>query len=180
MNSGNQSSLSGLRKIGKAVVSLYEAIGAIAMGLMAVVVIFTVIMRYCFSLNWKELSEFNVTLFAFTTFWALGLNVLRNEHVSITILYDAVPPVVRKVFSILSNIIMLVVDYVFVKYGFIYTAKMGKQISQGMEIPMKYMYGIMPVCGCICMVCIIYKLIESIVRPVSSFRPLGSDGGPLK
>ena len=158
MNSGNQSSLSGLRKIGKAVVSLYEAIGAIAMGLKAVVVIFTVIMRYCFSLNWKELSEFNVTLFAFTTFWALGLNVLRNEHVSITILYDAV----------------------FVKYGFIYTAKMGKQISQGMEIPMKYMYGIMPVCGCICLVCIIYKLIESIVRPVSSFRPLGSDGGPLE
>ena len=34
----------------------------------------------------------------------------------------------------------------------------GKQISQGMEIPMKYMYGIMPVCGVICAVCILIKI----------------------
>lgn len=38
------------------------------MGLLAVLVIFSVIARYFFSLSWKELSEFNVTLFAFTTF----------------------------------------------------------------------------------------------------------------
>jgi len=158
-----------LKKLGKIVISVYEGIGAAAMGLLAVLVIFTVIMRYCFSLNWKQLSEFNVTLFAFTTFWALGLNVLRNEHVTITILYDAVPNVVRKVFSIVSCVVMLVVDWQFVVYGWQYTMKMGKQISQGMEIPMRYMYGIMPVCGAICLVCIAVKLVESILRPVSSF-----------
>ena len=158
-----------LKKLGKTVVSVYEGIGAAAMGLLAVLVIFTVIMRYCFSLNWKQLSEFNVTLFAFTTFWALGLNVLRNEHVTITILYDAVPNVVRKIFSIISCAVMLVVDWQFVVYGWQYTMKMGKQISQGMEIPMRYMYGIMPVCGAICLVCIAVKLIEAILRPVSSF-----------
>lgn len=158
-----------LKKIGKIVVSVYEGIGAAAMGLLAVLVIFTVIMRYCFSLNWKQLSEFNVTLFAFTTFWALGLNVLRNEHVSITILYDAVPNAVRKVFSIISCLVMLVVDWQFVSYGWQYTMRMGKQISQGMEIPMRYMYGIMPVCGAICLVCIVVKLIEAILRPVSEF-----------
>ena len=106
-----------LKKFGKILVSVYEGIGAAAMGLLAVLVIFTVIMRYCFSLNWKELSEFNVTLFAFTTFWAMGLNVLRGEHVSITILYDAVPNAARKVFSILSCIVMFVVDWQFVRYG---------------------------------------------------------------
>ena len=158
-----------LKKLGKTVVTIYEGVGAAAMGLLAVLVIFTVIMRYCFSLNWKQLSEFNVTLFAFTTFWALGLNVLRNEHVTITILYDAVPNVVRKIFSIASCLVMLVVDWQFVTYGWQYTMKMGKQISQGMEIPMRYMYGIMPVCGVICLVCIVIKLIESILRPVSSF-----------
>ncbi len=158
-----------LKKLGKTVVTIYEGVGAAAMGLLAVLVIFTVIMRYCFSLNWKQLSEFNVTLFAFTTFWALGLNVLRNEHVTITILYDAVPNVVRKIFSIASCLVMLVVDWQFVTYGWQYTMKMGKQISQGMEIPMRYMYGIMPVCGVICLVCIMIKLIESILRPVSSF-----------
>ncbi len=167
------------KKAGKAVVAVYEGIGAAAMGLLAVLVIFTVIMRYCFSLNWKELSEFNVTLFAFTTFWALGLNVLRSEHVMITILYDAVPNAVRKIFSILSCVVMFVVDWQFVTYGWQYTQKMGKQISQGMEIPMKYMYGIMPVCGAICLVCIIFKFIENVRRPVSDFHPTSS-ASPLE
>ena len=64
-----------MKKVGSVIEKIYFGIGAAAMGLLAVLVIFTVIMRYCFSLSWKELSEFNVTLFAFTTFWALGLNV---------------------------------------------------------------------------------------------------------
>ena len=35
-----------LKKLGKIVISVYEGIGAAAMGLLAVLVIFTVIMRY--------------------------------------------------------------------------------------------------------------------------------------
>ena len=45
---------------------MYFTIGVIAMALLAALVIFTVIARYFFSLSWKQLSEFNTTLFAFT------------------------------------------------------------------------------------------------------------------
>jgi TRAP-type C4-dicarboxylate transport system permease small subunit len=154
---------------GEWIITVYTGIGAVAMGVLAVMVIFTVICRYCFSLSWKQVSEFNVTLFAFTTFWGLGLNVLKNEHVSINILYDALPPVPKRVVHCLDLLIMLVVDCVFTKYAWDYTLKMGTQISQGMEIPMKYMYGIMPVCGAICLVCIVVKFIELLRRPVSQF-----------
>ena len=51
------------------------------MALLAALVIFTVIARYCFSLSWKQLAEFNTTLFAFTTFWGMGINVIKDEHV---------------------------------------------------------------------------------------------------
>jgi TRAP-type C4-dicarboxylate transport system permease small subunit len=57
-----------LKKLGATVEKLYFGIGAAAMGLLAFLVIFTVIMRYCFSLSWKSVSEFNVLLFTFTTF----------------------------------------------------------------------------------------------------------------
>ena len=50
------------------------------MALLAALVIFTVIARYCFSLSWKQLAEFNTTLFAFTTFWGMGINVIKDEH----------------------------------------------------------------------------------------------------
>ena len=158
-------------KIGEWIRRIYMGIGAAAMGLLAFLVIFTVIMRYCFSLSWKSLSEFNVTLFCCTTFWAMGLNVLLDDHMSINILYDRIPPAIKRWVCVFNNIVMLVVDCLFVKYSWAYAMKMGKQISQGMEIPMVYMYGIMPVCGAICALCIVYKLVDAIRAPLSAFEP---------
>ena len=151
------------KKFGQRIFEIYFDIGVIALALLAVSVCFAVIMRYFFSVSWKELSEFNVTLFAFTTFWGMGINVIKGEHVLIDILYNALKPGVKRVVNIINLIIMLIVDIVFTVQGFNYVAMAGKQISMGMEIPMKYMYGIMPVSGVICAVCIIVKLIEVIV-----------------
>ena len=159
-----------MKKIGSIAEKIYFGVGAAAMGLLAVLVIFTVIMRYCFSLSWKSVSEFNVTLFAFTTFWGLGLNVLKNEHVSINILYDKFKPGLKRWISVFNSLVMLVVDCLFVYYSWQYTVKMGKQISQGMEIPMSFMYGIMPVCGVICALCIIIKIVQTIRAPKSAFE----------
>lgn len=141
------------------------------MGLLAVLVVFSVIARYFFSLSWKQLAEFNVTLFAFTTFWGMGINVLKNEHVIIDIFYDGVKPSIKRWLSVLNYVIVLVVDLIFTYQGVLYVGVAGKQISQGMEIPMKYMYGIMPVSGAICAICIVIKIIEFITADVSYFEP---------
>ena len=159
-----------LKKLGATVEKIYFGIGAVAMGLLAFLVIFTVIMRYCFSLSWKSVSEFNVLLFTFTTFWGLGLNVLKNEHVAVTLLYDVFPPVIKKWVGVLNYIVMLVVDILFIHYGWTYAIKMGKQLSMGMEIPMFYMYGLMPLCGIICALCIIIKGALAATAPVSAFE----------
>ena len=50
-------------------------------------------------------------------------------------------------------------------------ADAGKQISQGMEIPMMYMYGIMPVCGIICAICVVIKIITLYKADISYFAP---------
>lgn len=158
------------KTVGEWIISIYTGIGAVAMGLLAVMVIFTVICRYCFSRSWKQVSEFNVTLFAFTTFWGLGLNVLKDEHVAINMLYDALPSAVKRAVRCLILVIMLAVDCVFTRFAWEYTQKMGMQISQGMEIPMRYMYGIMPVCGALAAVCIVVKLILALRAPLSAYE----------
>ncbi|MCI8295388.1 MAG: TRAP transporter small permease subunit [Lachnospiraceae bacterium] len=160
-----------LKKVGQKIFSIYFGIGVAAMGLLAVLVIFSVIARYFFSLSWKELSEFNVTLFAFTTFWGMGINVLKNEHVIIDILYDRIPPAIKRWLSVLNYLIVLVVVLVFTYQGIQYVGVAGKQISQGMEIPMKYMYGIMPISGVICALCVVLKIIEFITADISYFAP---------
>ena len=89
----------------------------------------------------------------------------------IDILYDGVKPSIKRWLAVVNYVIVFVVDVVFTYQGFKYVGVAGKQISQGMEIPMKYMYGIMPVCGIICAVCIIVKIIEFITADVSYFAP---------
>ena len=160
-----------LKKIGGGLTKAYEAVGAVATGVLAISVIFTVIMRYCFSLSWKELSEFNIVLFTFTTFWGMGFCVIKDEHVVIDILYDGLNPKVKRIVGIIDYLIVLAVVIIFTKYGFIYTKKMGVQISMGMEIPMKFMYGIMPVSGCICALTVIVRIITMITADISYFAP---------
>ncbi len=160
-----------LNKFGKRVFDIYYAIGAIAIGLLAALVVFAVIARYFFHLSWKELSEFNTTLFAFTTFWGMGVNIIKDEHVMIDILYDRVPPVFKRWLAIFNHLIVLVVDIVFTWQGISYVKLAGKQISMGMEIPMAYMYGIMPVAGVICAVCVVIKIAILFTADVSYFEP---------
>ncbi|RRD95940.1 TRAP transporter small permease [Clostridiales bacterium COT073_COT-073] len=139
------------------------------MGILTASMIFSVIARYLFSLSWKQLTEFNVTTFAFTTFWGMGLCILNNEHVIIDIFYDKVPPHLKRWLTIFNYIVVLIVDIIFTIYAYKYTMMAGIQISQGMEISMKYMYGIMPVSGVICAICIIYKIVECIQAPDEFF-----------
>lgn len=152
-----------LKKTCGIIFTVYFDIGVVAMGILAVLVAFAVVMRYFFSISWKELSEFNVTLFAFTTFWGMGVNVMKNEHVRIDILYNKCKPSGRRILDLIDYIIMLIVDLVFTYEGVKYVEMAGKQISQGMEIPMKYMYGIMPISGAICAICILCKIIQLFV-----------------
>jgi TRAP-type C4-dicarboxylate transport system permease small subunit len=89
----------------------------------------------------------------------------------IDILYDGVKPALKRWLSVLDYVIVLVVDLVFTYYGFVYVKTAGVQISQGMGIPMKYMYGIMPVSGILCAICIVVKIIEFITADISVFAP---------
>ncbi|MGF6907403.1 TRAP transporter small permease [Fusobacterium sp. PH5-44] len=158
-----------IKKLGKVVFNIYMGIGVTAMGLLASSVIFTVIARYCFSKSWKEVSEFNITLFAFTTFWSMGICVINNEHVIIDILYNKFSPTVKRIITVVNYVVVLIVDIFFIYFSYHYAMKLGIQKSQGMEIKMVYMYGIMPLSAFICAICIIIKMIETILSPLSAF-----------
>ena len=84
-------------------------------------------------------------------------------------LYDILPVKVKRILSIVDYIIVLVVLGVFVKYGIAYVKMAGVQLSLGMEIPMYYMYGIMPVTGVLCAICVVIKIIETVKAPDSAF-----------
>ena len=134
------------------------------MGLIAFCVIYAVIARYFFGISFLFLEEFITTLFAFTTFWGIGICVMEEEHVSIQSIYDKFPPKLKIFATIFNFVVMIVVDLAMIKYGYLYMQKFGHQLSMGMSIPMKYMYGIIPL-GCfIALITMLVKLVEYITN----------------
>lgn len=128
-----------------------------AVALIAFCVIFAVIARYFFGISFTFLEEFITTVFAFTTFWGIGICFIEDEHVTIDSLYSIFPSKFKTIVTIFNYLIVTLITIVMIKYGLSYTIKYGWQISMGMRIPMYWMYGIIPL-GCfISLVCVLVK-----------------------
>jgi TRAP-type C4-dicarboxylate transport system permease small subunit len=156
-----------LKKVGDQVYKVYVGIGVFAVALMAGCVIFAVVMRYCFDISFTFLEEFMTTLFAFTTFWGIGICVIEDEHVKIDSIYEMFPPRIKRVITLVNYLIILVVDCIMIKYGFDYALKYGKQISFGMRVPMVWMYGIIPLGSVIALICIVIKIMTVATSPIN-------------
>lgn len=150
-------------------------IGIFSVALLAGCVIFAVIMRYFFSISFTFLEEFMTTLFAFTTFWGIGICIIEDEHVIIDSVYDRLPLRVKRGVTLFNYTIVLVVSSVMLKHGFNYAIKYGKQISMGMRVPMIWMYGIIPLGSSIGIICVIIKLVTIIKAPLSFFECRNTD-----
>lgn len=157
-------------KAGKAVYRIYLGTGVFAMGLMTACVIYSVIARYFFGISHTFLEEFITTVFAFTTFWGMGICVVENEHVIIDVVHSLLPPAVKKGVTILNYLIVLILLVIMVKYGGDYALKYGKQISMGMRVPMIWMYGLIPLSSFIAAICTVYRIIVLVLSPTASFR----------
>ena len=153
-----------LKKIGKILYKIYMGIGIASIAIMSLCVIFAVIARYCFGFSHKALEEFITTVFAFSTFWGMGICFIENEHVTINSIYDMFPKKFKVFATFFNYIVTIAVIVVMLKFGTAYALKFGSQISSGMEVPYIYMYGIIPV-GCLLgLVCVVIKAINYTVN----------------
>ncbi len=155
--------------------NVYHGVGAAMLAILACSVTFAVIMRYVFSLSWLWLSELNVILFAWSTFWGLGACIWREEHVAIDMLYATFNPAKKKKFAIINYSIVLLV-LIFLTYALtVYVSIAGSQQSPGIvfangsHLSMIFVYAIMPFAAVVSMLLTIDKIVEFIMRPVESF-----------
>lgn len=149
-----------IKKAGSVLYKIYFGVGIFSIALMTCCVIFAVVARYCFGFSHKALEEFITTVFAFSTFWGIGICFIENEHVTIDSIFDMFPRWLKIGASVFNFLVTIVVLCVMVKFGAAYAIKFGSQISSGMEIPYIYMYGIIPVGCALGVVCALIKFCQ--------------------
>ena len=142
----------------KKLYKLYVGTGILAVALLMGCVIFAVVMRYIFNVSFTFLEEFMTTLFAFTTFWGIGICIIEDEHVVIDTFFNFIPKKIQHYLRIFNLVVVGIIDGFLFSYGFKYALKYGAQISMGMRIPMIYMYGIIPLGAGIGLVCVAVKI----------------------
>ncbi len=152
-----------IKKAGSVLYKIYFGIGIFSIALMTCCVIFAVIARYCFGFSHKALEEFITTVFAFSTFWGIGICFIENEHVTIDSIFAMFPRWLKIGATFFNTIVTIVVLAVMVKFGSAYALKFGSQISSGMEIPYIWMYGIIPIGCALGLLCALIKLCNFIV-----------------
>jgi TRAP-type C4-dicarboxylate transport system permease small subunit len=150
MKSGGGGKLHGKLEGSQVEKMLYKILKTICFLLMLamVIIIFSqVVARYAFanSLSWSE--ELGRYLFVWMTFIGSAIAVRNKLHVSLDMFVTHLPRQFQKLCLIISYLSMAIFTSVLIYGGYRFVLRASQQISAAMQLPMYYVYIVLPVGG---------------------------------
>ena len=119
--------------------------GKALVGILAVGIIISVILRYVFSIAFVSSEELLTMVFVATTFFGAALGLRENEHIAVNNFTAMMSDKMKKLCSLLVQVIIIVVSFFMIYYSIRMIQKVGKVPSVATGIPRGYYYGMMPV-----------------------------------
>lgn len=129
-----------------------------------VATIFTqVIARYAFanSLSWSE--EAGRYIFVWITFLGAAMAVRNRQHVSLDMLVNKLPNSLKTTCLVVSYVSMMIFTSVLIYGGFKFVTRGSQQISSALEIPMHYVYIVLPLGGILIFAYLIKNFYEDVL-----------------
>lgn len=128
-------------------------------GLMVIVIFAQVIFRYVFqnSLSWSE--ELGRYLFVWITFLGAALGIREKAHVALDAFINVLPPAVRKPVFWIGYLAMIALALAMVVTGKSLIELGMRQRTAAMQIPMGYVYVVLPTSGALIIFYLILDLL---------------------
>lgn len=143
-----------------------KTIAFLLMLAMVTIIFSQVVARYALgnSLTWSE--EVGRHIFVWMTFLGAALAVRTKAHVALDLLVNHLPRKLQVAVLGLGHLVMMIFAAVLI-YAGVYMITLGsRQMSAALQIPMKYIYIILPISG----VLIIFYLLKSLYDAVAERR----------
>jgi len=143
-----------------------KTIAFLLMLAMVTIIFSQVVARYALgnSLTWSE--EVGRHIFVWLTFLGAALAVRTKGHVALDMLVNHLPRKLQVAVLGLGHLVMMIFAAVLI-YAGVYMITLGsRQMSAALQIPMKYIYIILPISG----VLIIFYLLKSLYDAVAERR----------
>ncbi len=115
------------------------------MGLMCLMVILSVFLRYVFNLSFVWSEELIILLFITTTYFGAVLCVRENEHIDIRYLRECAPENIGQILNVTIAVICIIVQVTLAYLSLEWIQRTGSSITVGLKIPYTYIYSIFPV-----------------------------------
>ena len=155
----------------RAVEALVRWIVIFLMLVMTVTVSLQIVFRYCFNipLGWsEEMARFS---FVWVSFFGASALMRVREHVNVTVFVDNFPPRLRAVCVLVANLCALVFAYYFVVGGIALTTNEWAQLAPAMQIPMGWVYVVIPISAVLMAIWIVLQTIEAFSTLLGGARP---------
>ena len=143
----------------------------VLMLVMTVTVSLQIVFRYVFNipLGWsEEMARFS---FVWVSFFGASALMRVREHVNVTVFVDNVPPRLRAVCVLAANFCALIFAYYFVVGGIALTTNEWAQLAPAMQIPMGWVYVVIPISAVLMAIWIVLQTIEAFGTLLGGARP---------
>lgn len=126
---------------------LMEIAGALLMATICVVVFIGVVYRYLLNSPIGWIEEVARYALVWVTYIGSFLALRRSRHLSIDILAKRLSPKAQKVLNVTAMLVVLPFCYVLIVFGFYYARVFMDQGTPYLDIPLGYIYFILPFIG---------------------------------
>jgi len=144
---------------------IVSVVGVILVGVLASGVIISVFLRYVFSISFVSSEEILTMIFVATTFFGAALGLREHEHIAISHFVDKAPKNVRRICSVLTYSVIIIVSVFVFYYSLRMIQKVGKVPSPATGITRGVYYSILPIS-------FIITIFYSIVNIIGQFVPI--------
>ena len=147
-------------KINKVLAQVEGAVMVVWFAIVLIMMACQVVSRYVFNapISWSE--EFARYSFVWISYIGCAYCVAVDAHTGITAIRDKMPIRLKKVVTVLGNIIVAVVFICILPIAMKFIGKNSKFLTSMMRIPYKYLYYSLPV-GCV--LTVIHLILKSIL-----------------
>jgi C4-dicarboxylate transporter DctQ subunit len=134
---------------------------------MVLLVIASVFLRYIFGITFIWAEEGITMLFVASSFYGAFLCLAEGEHIQIDFLYQKFSPKLKNIMDIVIYCVIFFVEFYMTKLSLFWIKKVGDVLTNGMRLPIKLFYSMIPIsCTIMCIYCVfsIIKEINKLVK----------------
>ena len=137
-----------------------------ACGVMTLLVLYSIVLRYFFSITYRWSDELIRVIFTWVVFLGIPIAYRHGDHVVIGFVLELLPPRARRIAKTAIHVLVGVLVGTVGWYGFgVVFGRLGRALLPGMQIPRYWVYAAMPVGAVLLIVEVAVKLRELLGAP---------------